>query len=138
MSGPHLRTAIVAASLLGVGISGYLTYVHYAGIEPICASSGGCEKVQNSRYAELAGVPVALLGLIGYLAILTTALLRSDTARLAGSFLALAGLGFSIYLTYLELFEIDAICQWCVASAVVMAALAALTVVSALHAPGPQ
>ena len=131
MSTQRLRPAIVAASLIGVGISGYLTYVHYAGIEPICAASGGCEKVQSSRYAELAGVPVALLGLIGYLAILATALVRSDAARLAGSSLALAGLGFSLYLTYLELFEIDAICQWCVASAVAMAALAVLTVLRA-------
>jgi hypothetical protein len=47
MSVPHLRTAIIAASLVGVGISGYLTYMHYAGIEPICAASHGCEKVQT-------------------------------------------------------------------------------------------
>jgi uncharacterized membrane protein len=91
MSVPHLRSAIVAASLVGVGISGYLTYVDYAGIEPICAASHGCEKVQSSRYSELAGVPVALLGLIGYLAVLATALVRSDSARLAGSFLTLTG-----------------------------------------------
>jgi uncharacterized membrane protein len=131
---PRLRLAIALLALVGLGISGYLTYVHYRGIAPICAASGGCEKVQNSRYAEVAGVPVALLGLIGYALILATALVRGDVAAIAGSFLALAGLGFSVYLTYLELFEIHAVCQWCVASAVVMAALAVLTVLRASSA----
>jgi uncharacterized membrane protein len=131
---PRLRPAIALLAVVGLGIGGYLTYVHYAGIKPICAASGGCEKVQNSRYAEVAGVPVALLGLIGYALILVTALIRGDVPAIAGSFLALAGLGFSVYLTYLELFEIHAICQWCVASAVVMAALAVLTVLRASSA----
>jgi uncharacterized membrane protein len=131
---PRLRPAIALLAVVGLGIGGYLTYVHYAGIKPICAASGGCEKVQNSRYAEVAGVPVALLGLIGYALILVTALIRGDVPAIAGSFLALAGLGFSVYLTYLELFEIHAICQWCVASAVVMAALAVLTALRASSA----
>jgi uncharacterized membrane protein len=134
MRPPRLRLAIALLAVVGLGVSGYLSYVHYAGVEPICAASGGCEKVQSSRYAELAGVPVALLGVIGYVLILATALVRGDVPAIAGSFLALAGLGFSVYLTYLELFEIDAICQWCVASAVVMAALAALTVLRASSA----
>ena len=134
MRPPRLRPAIALLAVVGLGIGGYLTYVHYAGIKPICAASGGCEKVQNSRYAEVAGVPVALLGLIGYALILVTALIRGDVPAIAGSFLALAGLGFSVDLTYLELFEIHAICQWCVASAVVMAALAVLTVMRASSA----
>jgi uncharacterized membrane protein len=130
----RLRLAVVAVSVIGLGISGYLTYVHYAGIEPICAASGGCEKVQNSRYADLAGVPVALLGLIGYVGIGASALLRGEAARMAGCVIALVGAGFSLYLTYLELFQIHAICQWCVASAVAMVALATLTTVRALRA----
>ena len=131
MSAPRLRAAAIVAALVGIGISGYLTYVHYAGIEPICAASGGCEKVQNSKYAELAGMPVALLGLVGYVAILLATLVRGELARMAASSLSIAGLGFSIYLTYLELFEIDAICQWCVASAVTMTVLTILTVLRA-------
>jgi uncharacterized membrane protein len=134
MSPGRLRAAILAAALLGIGISGYLTWVHYAGIEPLCAASGGCERVQNSRYAELAGVPVAVLGLAGYIAILLASLVRGEAPRLAAAFVALVGLGFSLYLTYLELFEIRAICQWCVASAVVMAVLAVLTSLRALRA----
>jgi uncharacterized membrane protein len=134
VSASRLRLATAAVCLVGLGISGYLTYVHYAGIEPICAASGGCEKVQSSDYAELAGIPVALLGLLGYLAILVCTLAPGELARAAASSLAIAGLGFSVYLTYLELFEIEAICQWCVASAVAMVVLTALAVTRVVRA----
>jgi uncharacterized membrane protein len=135
MSDRALARAMLALALVGAAIAGYLTWVHYAGIEPICAGGGGsCERVQTSRYAELGGVPVALLGLVGYLAIAgTLALVPASAARPAVAFLALAGAGFSAYLTYLELFEIDAICQWCVASAVVMGLLAVLAVTRLLR-----
>ena len=83
--------------------------------------------MQSSSYADVAGVPVALLGLIGYVAILLAVVLPGEAARMAAFSMALVGFGFSLYLTYLELFEIDAICQWCVASAVVMTVLAVLT-----------
>jgi uncharacterized membrane protein len=89
--------------------------------------------VQSSSYADVAGVPVALLGLIGYTAILVAVLLPGEGARLAASSMALVGFGFSLYLTYLELFEINAICQWCVGSAVIMTALAVLTGVRAVR-----
>jgi uncharacterized membrane protein len=124
------RLLLVTAALAAVGtaIAAYLTWVHYADIEPICAGGGGgCEKVQTSSYAELAGVPVAVIGLVGYLAILASLLVPGEPGRMGGAVLALVGFGFSAYLTYLELFEIDAICQWCVASAVVMTALAVAT-----------
>jgi len=131
----RLTIAIAALGVLGVGIAGYLTWVHYAGIQPFCvAGGGGCEKVQTSRYAELAGIPVAVIGLGGYLTILASLLVPGDNGRLATAALALTGMGFSIYLTYLELFEIDAICQWCVASATVMTAIAALSVARLLRA----
>jgi uncharacterized membrane protein len=128
MSDRLLRSAIAALALLGVGIASYLTYVHYAGIKPLCLSSGGCETVQSSHYAKLAGTPVALIGLVGYLLILASAWLRSEGAKAATAGLALAGFGFSAYLTYRELFTIKAICQWCVASAAVMTLLAVATV----------
>jgi uncharacterized membrane protein len=128
MTDSRLRIAAAVLALAGVGVAGYLTWVHYADLEPICAGgSGGCEEVQNSDYAKLAGVPVALLGLIGYVAILATLAIPGDAGRFAGALLALAGFGFSAWLTYVELFEIDAICQWCVASAVIMTALAVVT-----------
>ena len=130
----RLTLAIIALCLLGIADAGYLTYVHYAGLKVLCLASGGCETVQASRYAKLAGVPVALLGLIGYLAILGTLALRSELGRAATFGVALVGFGFSMYLTYRELFSIHAICQWCVASAVLMTVLAALTAVRFIRA----
>ena len=128
MSEGRLRIAAAVLALAGVGVAGYLTWVHYADLEAICAGgSGGCEKVQNSDYAELAGVPVALLGLLGYGAILASLWVPGDLGRFAGAVMALAGSGFSAWLTYVELFELDAICQWCVASAVIMTGLAVVT-----------
>jgi uncharacterized membrane protein len=121
-----------------VGIATYLVYVHYAGIEPICvAGGGGCEKVQTSDFAKLAGIPVAVLGLGAYVAILASLLVRGDLGRLTGAAIALSGFGFSMYLTYREVFTIKAICHWCVASAVLMALLAVLTVVRLLRS-GPN
>ena len=129
MTERRLRAAIAALSLAGIAIAGYLTYVHYGDVEAVCvAGGGGCEKVQTSEYAELAGIPVAVLGVIGYVLILASLWVPGDAGRMAGVVLALSGFGFSAYLTYRELFTIDAICQWCVASAVVMTLLAVLTV----------
>jgi uncharacterized membrane protein len=134
MTDARLRLATAVLAALGVAVAGYLTWVHYADLEPICAGGGGgCEKVQSSDYAELAGIPVAVLGLAGYLAILASLALRGDLGRIAGALLALVGFGFSAYLTWLELFEIEAICQWCVASAVVMTALAVTTTARVLR-----
>jgi len=134
-----LVLVIAGIALVGVGIATYLVYVHYAGIQPFCVSgSGGCEKVQTSDYADLAGIPVADLGLAGYLAILGSLFIRGDLGRLAGAAIALSGFGFSMYLTYREIFTIKAICQWCVASAVLMTLLAILTVIRLLKSePDP-
>jgi uncharacterized membrane protein len=127
--------AIGVLALVGLGIAGYLTYVHYAGIHVLCAASGGCETVQTSSYAKLAGIPVPVLGLVGYVGILGSLFIRGDTGRLITAGLALVGFGFSLYLTYLELFTIKAICQWCVGSAVLMTVIAVLAVIRLLRAP---
>ena len=129
----RLTVAVGAVAALGLAIAAYLTYVHYAGINPVC-TTGGCEKVQGSSYAEVGGVPVALLGLAGYVAILASLWVPGEMGRATAVLLAMAGFGYSAYLTYLELFEIDAICQWCVASAVCMTVLAALTTTRWLRA----
>jgi uncharacterized membrane protein len=119
-----LRTVGLVLTVLGLGIAGYLVYVHYADIDPVCNIAHGCHKVQTSEYAKLAGVPVALLGLIGYVILFVSLLVPGETARMAAAFTALVGFGFSMYLTYRELFTIDAICQWCVGSAILMTGLA--------------
>jgi uncharacterized membrane protein len=133
----RLRVAGLGLSVLGLAVAGYLTYIHYAGIEPVCNVAHGCVKVQTSEYAELAGIPVAVLGLAGYVAILVALLIDGVYGRMAAALFALVGFGFSAYLTYRELFTIDAICQWCVASAILMTGLAIVTVWRMLSIPAP-
>jgi uncharacterized membrane protein len=94
--------------------------------------------VQSSAYAKLAGIPVALLGLLGYAAILVTLLRDGETARTATALLALGGAGFSAWLTFVEVARLDAICIWCVGSALCMALLAGLSVARLLSAPAPS
>jgi uncharacterized membrane protein len=130
----RLRTAIVAVCLVGVAIASYLTYVHYAHVAPVC-TTGGCEKVQKSKYAELGGVPVALLGLITYLVLIGTALVRGVTAAFAGAVISLGGLVFSGYLLWAQLGPIGAICQWCLGNDVTILVVTALCVARVLTEP---
>ena len=132
----RLRVAIGVVCLVGIAIAGYLTYVHYEGLKVLCLASGGCETVQSSRYAKLGGIPVAVLGFAGYVTILLTLAIRGEVGRAAGFGVAVIGFLFSMYLTYRELFTIHAICQWCVASAVLMSALAIMTGARMLLEPG--
>lgn len=129
MTERRLRIAALAFAALGICVAAYLTYVHYAGLQPFCAGgSHGCERVQSSTYAKVGGVPVAVLGLAGYTSIAAALLAPGERARLAAATLTVTGFGFSAYLTYLELFVIDAICEWCVTSALLLTALAVLSV----------
>jgi uncharacterized membrane protein len=132
----RLWIATLVLTVIGIGVAGYLTYVHYEGLKVLCLSSGGCETVQASQYAKLDGVPVAVLGLLGYVGILGSLVVRGEMGRIAGFAIALIGFGFSMYLTYRELFTIKAVCQWCVSSAVIMTLLAILTAVRVVRADG--
>jgi uncharacterized membrane protein len=131
-----LRNAIVVACLVGIAIASYLTYVHYAHTAPIC-TTGGCETVQKSKYAELAGVPVALLGLLTYVALLALAFVRGVTAATVGVFVAVIGVAFSGYLLWAQLGPIGAICQWCLGNDLTIAIVAALYVVTMLTESEP-
>jgi uncharacterized membrane protein len=126
-----LRVAAGLVALAGVGIAGYLTWAHFADSTVLCVAGGGCETVQESEYAEIAGIPVALLGLGSYVTILTLVVWDSVGARLAAASLAFLGLLFSLYLLALQLFVIEAVCIWCMANDVVIAP--ALAVVTALR-----
>jgi uncharacterized membrane protein len=118
-----LRFVLGALAVAGLLISGYLTWVHYMVVIPVCVGgSGGCETVQASSYATILGVPVAAMGLVGYSGLLLSALLRCEVGAYLGFLVALVGTLFSAYVTYLGLFVIHAICEWCVASATVMVA----------------
>lgn len=122
MSARTLRITLIVLSVIGVGLASYLTYVHYSGVEPPCSIKGNpCSQVQKSKYSEFVGIPVALMGLIGYIAILGTLLMpESENSRLATVAIALGGFGFSMYLTYREVFTLEKICEWCVGSAVLL------------------
>lgn len=108
----------------GVGVATYIAIADSGGGSPVCIAGGhGCQTVAESSYSHLLGVNVAIFGILGYVLLLACALLRGDGARMTGFAVALIGFAFSLYLTYLELFTIEAICQWCVASAVLMTLL---------------
>jgi uncharacterized membrane protein len=127
---------IAGAAVLGGAIAAYLTVVHYSHLSPIC-TTGGCEKVQKSSYAEAGGIPVAVLGLVAYATVLLTTAVRGIPAALAGAVIALAGLAFSMYLLWAQLARIHAICQWCVANDVVIAVIAVLCLARVLTEPEP-
>lgn len=141
-----LDVAFPILIIAGLGVAGYLTYVETQNVAPVCGPVGDCGKVQSSEYALLLGVlPVGLLGVFGYVAILVAWLwgrLRSDRladyAPLAVLGLTAFGVAFSIYLTYLEVFVILAVCAWCLTSAVLMAALLLLALPPALATLAPE
>jgi uncharacterized membrane protein len=119
-----LRKVMTGLAVVGLGVAIYLTYIHYAGIKPVCTAGTSCLKVQSSVWSKLAGVPVALMGLIGYVAILGSLVVPDrEQTRQATLVLTLIGFGFSGYLTYRELFSIHAICEWCASSAVILTLL---------------
>lgn len=119
-----LRGIATFLATFGIGVATYITIADSGGGAPVCVAGGhGCQTVAESSYSHLFGVNVAVFGIVGYVLLLGCALLRGDLPRMAGFAIALVGFGFSLYLTYLELFTIEAICQWCVASAVLMSLL---------------
>jgi uncharacterized membrane protein len=118
MNAVVLRRAMIGLSVLGIALAAYLTYVHYSGIKPACTAGESCIKVQTSQWSRLDGVPVALIGLIGYVFILGSLVVRDrEESRLATLALTFIGFAFSAYLTYRELYSIHAVCEECATSA---------------------
>ena len=127
-------------TLAGLGVSFYLMWGYTVPDATLaCGSSHGCETVKNSVYANLMGIPLPTLGLVSYLSLLVLLLVENQPAvrnRDWSAFIALAifglsliGVLYSAYLTYLELFVINAICRWCVASALIMVAIFLLSII---------
>ena len=135
---PLWPVGIVALSVAGLLVSGYLASLKYGGSLKLCEGLGGCDVVNASQYSWVGGtggLPVAVLGLGGYAVLLMLALWAWRAADDMPTWLplvifgiSLIGVLYSAYLTYLELFVIYAVCPWCVASAVIMAAIFALSV----------
>ena len=125
-----LRKIATFVAAFGIGVASYIAIEAAGGDAPTClAGSSGCETVAGSSYSHVFDVNIAVFGIVGYALLLATALLRGDGARMAGFVISLAGFGYSVFLTYVELFRIEAVCQWCVASAVLMTVLFALSAV---------
>jgi uncharacterized membrane protein len=133
----RLRAAIAAFAAVGIGIAGYLLAVRLAHA-PLACATGGCETVQSSRHAELAGVPVAALGLAAYTAVLASALARGPVAAAAGIAISVSGVAFGGYLLHVQLAVLRAICAWCVASDATMTVLAALCLLRLRDFPQPM
>ena len=109
------RTLLVALSVAGLAISAYLTSVHYESVPLACTASGtvNCTKVLHSSYAEVAGIPVSAFGLVWFAVMAALALRPASTALLA--WVAVGALTV-LWLVFVELFRVDAICLWCTAA----------------------
>jgi uncharacterized membrane protein len=138
----RLTTAILVFNVIGLLDAAYLTYVHYHGFSALLCVGGhpghsSCETVQSSAWSKLDGVPVALLGLIGYVSLLASLRVPGDLGRAMGFLITLIGFGFSAYLTYREAHSIHAYCEWCLGSAVCMTVLVVLTAARFLRGEQP-
>jgi uncharacterized membrane protein len=125
-----LLWAPVLLAGLGIFVSGYLVTKRFTGGSLACTRWAQCDVVNNSLYSQIYGVPVSVIGLAGYLLVLGVALVALRThdrtqrqLLLLNFLLSLGGVGFSAYLTYLEVYVIEALCAWCVASAVIITLL---------------
>ena len=129
------RMSAALVSLLGLFVSAYLYLYKIGRIGTLACGTGGCETVQTSVWSRFAGVEVSFIGVLGYALLLAVALVSlrpalADRHWPAALFASLAALGvlFTVYLTYLELFVIHAICRWCDGSAAIIATLLVLGV----------
>ncbi|MGB9357985.1 MAG: vitamin K epoxide reductase family protein [Acidimicrobiia bacterium] len=125
---------IPVLAVIGIGVSVYLGSVEASGTEAVCGPVGDCNAVQQSEYATIFGVPIGILGIIGYGILLvgwivakTTKDRVSDLGMIAAAAIAFGGTLFSIYLTFLEPFVIGATCMWCLTSAIAITGLLWLT-----------
>ncbi|HET7416118.1 MAG TPA: vitamin K epoxide reductase family protein [Solirubrobacterales bacterium] len=119
-----LQRLVAFFAALGIGVATYIAIAEAGGKAPACLAGGsGCQTVSESSYAHVAGINIAVFGIIGYALLLATAFFANDGVRFGGFILSLTGFGYSVFLTYLEIFKIEAICQWCIGSAVLMTIL---------------
>jgi len=123
-----LRVALAVVALAGIGLSAYLTYIRFSGDDLACPIGGGCTTVQSSQYSELIGIPVPVLGILGYAGLLLAAALPGALGRALGLFTALVSFAFSAWLTAVEAFILEAWCTWCIASAILVTIALALTI----------
>ena len=138
----RMRAALM--SLLGLFVSAYLYLYKIGRIGTLACGTGGCETVQQSTWSRFLGVEVSFIGLIGYGLLFVVALVSLQSASSRDwparvlTWMAAGGVLFTVYLTYLELFVIHAICRWCVGSAVIIVSVLVLALLGRRHAAASQ
>lgn len=136
-----LYRAMLALTVLGLFVSIYMTIYKLTSNDSMCLGSGDCSVVNASAYSEINGVPVAVLGVVGYLAILGTLIFEKRAAflqkngTLLGFGLALTGFIFTLWLIYVEIALIRAFCPFCVTSQVAMSIIFVLAVIRLVRQP---
>jgi uncharacterized membrane protein len=129
-----LYRVLVISGLIGLIDSVYLTYIKLTNATASCAGIGDCDAVNSSQYAEIAGIPIALLGAGAYLMMLVLLYLERRSLRwrdqvpLLLFVLTLIGVLYSAYLTYVEIAILHAICPYCVLSAVILVIMLTISV----------
>ena len=130
-----LRLASILLAILGAADSLYLLILKYSSNDKMCLGNGDCSTVNQSSYSEIYGIPISLFGLLAYLVLLAILLLEPrvkiirENSPLAVFGISLAGVGYSAYLTYIELYVIFAVCPFCVFSAVAMTLIFILAII---------
>jgi uncharacterized membrane protein len=134
----RLRIAQYVFATIGLAAAIYLTYSKYehAGV---CGVSAGCTIVQQSEWSELFGIPVSVLGIVGYVGILglLTATQRNEGVRLLLVIGSGIGFLFSCFLMYRAYITLDAFCPFCTTSAIMMTLLAITSTIRFVLGPGP-
>ena len=134
------RISMILAAL-GVLVSIYMTIYKLTDNQTMCLGNGGCSIVNSSVYSEVYGIPVAVVGVLGYAAILGVLALSTrlgflrDYSVMIAFGLCLAGLIFTLYLIYVEVALIHALCPFCISSQVIMTLLFAVSVVRLVREP---
>jgi uncharacterized membrane protein len=136
VSDRKLRLALAIVAVAGAATSAYLTWVHYHPAALVCTVGGGCETVQQSRYAVLLGVPIALYGLVAWVAVVGLVVWDTELAHALVAAIAVSALGFAAYLVILQLSVIHAVCVWCMANDVALVPALALLAGLRILRPG--
>jgi len=124
----------------GILISSYLTYIHYQSLNPICLFNANCDAVLSSQYSTMWGIPLSLFGLLMYVVLTAQGLISlkagkgwQDHLALGTYSVALSGTLFTLYLYYLEVFEIHAFCSWCIGSSILIFGILAISLIDLIE-----
>jgi len=137
----RLRQITIALAILGLLVATYMTIYKLTDNDAMCIGSGGCSVVNASRYSEVNGIPVALIGMGGYAAILALLFLErrpgffQENGTMALFAISLVGFLFTLYLIFVEIVLIKAYCPFCLTSQAVMTIIFILSVTRLIRQP---